>query len=52
MSAQATVIITGALAFFFLTKQIPTVQDEVPDLNFLWVPLLVRILTVTGRTGL
>ncbi|CAG11637.1 unnamed protein product, partial [Tetraodon nigroviridis] len=30
----------GVLAFFFLTKRIPAVEDEAPELNFLWVPLL------------
>uniref|UniRef100_H3DLA8 Choline transporter-like protein n=1 Tax=Tetraodon nigroviridis TaxID=99883 RepID=H3DLA8_TETNG len=32
--------VAGVLAFFFLTKRIPAVEDEAPELNFLWVPLL------------
>ncbi len=31
----------GVLAFFFFTRQIPVIQEEVPSLNYYWVPLLV-----------
>lgn len=37
--------VSGVLVFFFLTRQIPTVQEEVPNLNFHWVPILVRVKT-------
>lgn len=43
--ACVCVCVSGVLAFFFLTKQIPAVQEDVSDLNFLWVPLLVRVQT-------
>lgn len=32
----------GALAFFFFTRKIPIFQEEVPSLNYFWVPPLVR----------
>uniref|UniRef100_A0A8C8HAK0 Choline transporter-like protein n=1 Tax=Oncorhynchus tshawytscha TaxID=74940 RepID=A0A8C8HAK0_ONCTS len=32
----------GVLAFFFFTRKIPVIQEEVPSLNYYWVPLLVR----------
>ncbi|XP_051965281.1 choline transporter-like protein 5-B isoform X1 [Xyrauchen texanus] len=35
--------IVGALAFFFFTRQIPGIQEEVPSLNYYWVPLLTVI---------
>uniref|UniRef100_A0A673ME46 Choline transporter-like protein n=1 Tax=Sinocyclocheilus rhinocerous TaxID=307959 RepID=A0A673ME46_9TELE len=31
------------LAFFFFTRQIPVIQQEVPSLNYYWVPLLTVI---------
>ncbi|XP_061099495.1 choline transporter-like protein 5-A isoform X1 [Conger conger] len=33
----------GVLAFFFFTRKIPLVQQEVPELNYYWVPLLTVI---------
>ncbi|XP_062251967.1 choline transporter-like protein 5-B isoform X2 [Platichthys flesus] len=33
----------GVLAFFFFTHKIPAIQEEVPSLNYYWVP----VLTVT-----
>uniref|UniRef100_A0A8B9RH32 Choline transporter-like protein n=1 Tax=Astyanax mexicanus TaxID=7994 RepID=A0A8B9RH32_ASTMX len=33
----------GALAFFFFTRRIPVIQEEVPSLNYYWVPLLTVI---------
>uniref|UniRef100_A0A673MLH6 Choline transporter-like protein n=1 Tax=Sinocyclocheilus rhinocerous TaxID=307959 RepID=A0A673MLH6_9TELE len=33
----------GVLAFFFFTRQIPVIQQEVPSLNYYWVPLLTVI---------
>ncbi|XP_033873321.3 choline transporter-like protein 5 isoform X9 [Acipenser ruthenus] len=30
----------GVLAFFFFTHRIPVIQEEVPSLNYYWVPLL------------
>uniref|UniRef100_A0A671Q0B6 Choline transporter-like protein n=1 Tax=Sinocyclocheilus anshuiensis TaxID=1608454 RepID=A0A671Q0B6_9TELE len=33
----------GVLAFFFFTRQIPVIQEEVPSLNYYWVPLLTVI---------
>lgn len=32
----------GVLAFFFFTRKIPVIQEEVPSLNYFWVPPLVR----------
>uniref|UniRef100_A0A674D371 Choline transporter-like protein n=1 Tax=Salmo trutta TaxID=8032 RepID=A0A674D371_SALTR len=34
----------GVLAFFFFTRKIPVIQEEVPSLNYYWVPLLTVIL--------
>ncbi|KAF3698835.1 Choline transporter-like protein 5-A Solute carrier family 44 member 5-A [Channa argus] len=34
----------GVLAFFFLNKKIPGLQDEVPNINYYWVPLLTVVL--------
>ncbi|XP_035526816.1 choline transporter-like protein 5-B [Morone saxatilis] len=31
----------GVIAFFFFTRKIPVIQEEVPNLNYYWVPLLV-----------
>ncbi|XP_066547782.1 choline transporter-like protein 5-B isoform X2 [Amia ocellicauda] len=33
----------GVLAFFFFTRRIPVIQEEVPSLNYYWVPLLTVI---------
>ncbi|XP_073332474.1 choline transporter-like protein 5-B [Pagrus major] len=33
----------GVLAFFFFTHKIPVIQEEVPSLNYFWVPLLTVI---------
>ncbi|XP_035509862.1 choline transporter-like protein 5-B isoform X2 [Morone saxatilis] len=33
----------GVLAFFFFTRKIPVIQEEVPALNYCWVPLLTVI---------
>ncbi|XP_054458253.1 choline transporter-like protein 5-B [Anoplopoma fimbria] len=33
----------GVLAFFFFTRKIPIIQQEVPSLNYSWVPLLTVI---------
>ncbi|XP_062311188.1 choline transporter-like protein 5-A isoform X2 [Osmerus eperlanus] len=33
----------GVIAFLFFTKKIPIVQEEVPSLNFYWVPLLTVV---------
>ncbi|XP_033873282.3 choline transporter-like protein 5-B isoform X2 [Acipenser ruthenus] len=33
----------GVLAFFFFTHRIPVIQEEVPSLNYYWVPLLTVI---------
>ncbi|XP_076602032.1 choline transporter-like protein 5-A isoform X1 [Chaetodon auriga] len=30
----------GVIAFFFFTRKIPVMQEEVPNLNYYWVPLL------------
>uniref|UniRef100_A0A8D3DXN5 Choline transporter-like protein n=1 Tax=Scophthalmus maximus TaxID=52904 RepID=A0A8D3DXN5_SCOMX len=35
----------GVFAFFFFTRKIPVIQEEVPNLNYYWVPLLT---VVTG----
>uniref|UniRef100_A0A8C9SET2 Choline transporter-like protein n=1 Tax=Scleropages formosus TaxID=113540 RepID=A0A8C9SET2_SCLFO len=34
----------GALAFLFFTHKIPVIQEEVPSLNYYWVPLLTVTL--------
>lgn len=36
-------VFSGVVAFFFLTRKIPVIQEEVPNLNYYWVPLLVRV---------
>ncbi|XP_054874433.1 choline transporter-like protein 5-B isoform X2 [Amphiprion ocellaris] len=33
----------GVLAFFFFSRKIPVFQEEVPSLNYYWVPLLTVI---------
>ncbi|KAG9343298.1 hypothetical protein JZ751_014279 [Albula glossodonta] len=33
----------GVLAFFFFNRKIPVIQEEVPALNYYWVPLLTVI---------
>ncbi|CAI5639620.1 unnamed protein product [Oreochromis niloticus] len=33
----------GVLAFFFFSRKIPVFQEEVPSLNYIWVPLLTVI---------
>ncbi|XP_042337660.1 choline transporter-like protein 5-B isoform X4 [Plectropomus leopardus] len=33
----------GVLAFFSFTRKIPVIQEEVPSLNYYWVPLLTVI---------
>ncbi|XP_047199107.1 choline transporter-like protein 5-B isoform X2 [Hippoglossus stenolepis] len=33
----------GVLAFFFFTHKIPAIQEEVPSLNYYWVPVLTVI---------
>ncbi|XP_026161112.1 choline transporter-like protein 5-B isoform X2 [Mastacembelus armatus] len=33
----------GVLAFMFFTKKIPVIQEEVPSLNYYWVPLVTVI---------
>lgn len=33
----------GILAFFFFSRKIPVFQEEVPSLNYIWVPLLTVI---------
>lgn len=33
----------GVLAFFFFTRKIPVIQEEVPSLNYSWVPLVTVI---------
>lgn len=44
------VIDSGVLGFF-LSRNILYVQ-EVPDLNFYWVPLLVSIVSTSALTGI
>ncbi|XP_034558101.1 choline transporter-like protein 5-A isoform X1 [Notolabrus celidotus] len=34
----------GVVAFFFFTKKIPVFQEEVPELNCYWVPLLTVVI--------
>ncbi|KAG7514794.1 choline transporter 5 isoform X2 [Solea senegalensis] len=33
----------GALAFCFFTRKIPAIQEEVPSLNYYWVPIVTLI---------
>uniref|UniRef100_A0A665UEB6 Choline transporter-like protein n=1 Tax=Echeneis naucrates TaxID=173247 RepID=A0A665UEB6_ECHNA len=32
----------SVFAFLFFTKRLPLIQEEVPNLNYYWIPLLVR----------
>ncbi|XP_059201272.1 choline transporter-like protein 5-A [Centropristis striata] len=34
----------GVIAFCFFTQKIPVIQEEVPDLNYYWVPLLTVVI--------
>uniref|UniRef100_A0A671UTG1 Choline transporter-like protein n=1 Tax=Sparus aurata TaxID=8175 RepID=A0A671UTG1_SPAAU len=34
----------GVVAFFFFTSKIPVIQEEVPNLNYYWVPLLTVVI--------
>uniref|UniRef100_A0A8C2WQP6 Choline transporter-like protein n=1 Tax=Cyclopterus lumpus TaxID=8103 RepID=A0A8C2WQP6_CYCLU len=34
----------GVLAFFFFTYKLPVIQEEVPSLNYIWVPLVTGIV--------
>ncbi|GLD70839.1 choline transporter-like protein 5-A, partial [Lates japonicus] len=34
----------GLFAFFLFTRKIPVIQDEVPNLNYYWVPLLTVVI--------
>uniref|UniRef100_A0A3B4TIB6 Choline transporter-like protein n=1 Tax=Seriola dumerili TaxID=41447 RepID=A0A3B4TIB6_SERDU len=34
----------GVFAFFFFTKKIPVIQEEVPNLNYYWVPMLTVVI--------
>uniref|UniRef100_A0A8P4G8C2 Choline transporter-like protein n=1 Tax=Dicentrarchus labrax TaxID=13489 RepID=A0A8P4G8C2_DICLA len=34
----------GVIAFFFFTRKIPVIQEEVPNLNYYWVPLLTVVI--------
>ncbi|XP_037642162.1 choline transporter-like protein 5-A [Sebastes umbrosus] len=34
----------GVVAFFFFTRKIPVIQEEVPNLNYYWVPLLTVVI--------
>ncbi|XP_070830724.1 choline transporter-like protein 5-A [Chaetodon trifascialis] len=34
----------GVIAFFFFTRKIPVMQEEVPNLNYYWVPLLTVMI--------
>ncbi|XP_040910970.1 choline transporter-like protein 5-A isoform X3 [Toxotes jaculatrix] len=34
----------GVLAFLFFTRKIPVIQEEVPNLNYYWVPLLTVVI--------
>ncbi|KAF7643476.1 hypothetical protein LDENG_00238710, partial [Lucifuga dentata] len=34
----------GVVAFFFFTRKISIMQDEVPDLNYYWLPLLTVVI--------
>ncbi|XP_027134957.1 choline transporter-like protein 5-A [Larimichthys crocea] len=34
----------GVVTFFFFTRKIPIIQEEVPDLNYYWVPLLTVVI--------
>ncbi|XP_054870358.1 choline transporter-like protein 5-A isoform X2 [Amphiprion ocellaris] len=34
----------GVVAFFFFTNKIPVIQEEVPSLNYYWVPILTVVI--------
>ncbi|XP_071347435.1 choline transporter-like protein 5-A isoform X2 [Trachinotus anak] len=34
----------GVFAFLFFTKKIPVIQEEIPNLNYYWVPLLTVVI--------
>uniref|UniRef100_A0A4W6BNU2 Choline transporter-like protein n=1 Tax=Lates calcarifer TaxID=8187 RepID=A0A4W6BNU2_LATCA len=34
----------GLFAFFLFTRKIPVIQDEVPNLNYYWIPLLTVVI--------
>ncbi|KAM6920116.1 choline transporter-like protein 5-A [Lycodopsis pacificus] len=34
----------GVIAYLFFTRRIPVIQDEVPNLNYYWVPLLTVVV--------
>ncbi|XP_062284609.1 choline transporter-like protein 5-A [Scomber scombrus] len=34
----------GAIAFLFFTREIPVIQEEVPNLNYYWIPLLTVVI--------
>ncbi|XP_070701125.1 choline transporter-like protein 5-A [Pempheris klunzingeri] len=34
----------GVVAFFFFTRKIPVIQEDVPNLNYYWVPLLTVVI--------
>ncbi|XP_041658402.1 choline transporter-like protein 5-A [Cheilinus undulatus] len=34
----------GVVGFLFFTRRIPVLQDEVPELNYYWVPLLTMVI--------
>uniref|UniRef100_A0A8C9Z176 Choline transporter-like protein n=1 Tax=Sander lucioperca TaxID=283035 RepID=A0A8C9Z176_SANLU len=34
----------GVVAFFFFTRKIPVIQEEEPNLNYYWVPLLTVVM--------
>ncbi|XP_056149859.1 choline transporter-like protein 5-A [Lampris incognitus] len=34
----------GVMAFFFFTRKIPIIQEEVPTLNYYWFPLLTVVV--------
>uniref|UniRef100_A0A669DBV9 Choline transporter-like protein n=1 Tax=Oreochromis niloticus TaxID=8128 RepID=A0A669DBV9_ORENI len=42
-SIRFLLFFSGVLAFFFFSRKIPVFQEEVPSLNYIWVPLLTVI---------
>uniref|UniRef100_A0A3Q1B658 Choline transporter-like protein n=1 Tax=Amphiprion ocellaris TaxID=80972 RepID=A0A3Q1B658_AMPOC len=38
------VFVSGVVAFFFFTNKIPVIQEEVPSLNYYWVPILTVVI--------
>ncbi|XP_041804651.1 choline transporter-like protein 5-A [Chelmon rostratus] len=34
----------GVVAFFFFTRKIPVIQEDVPNLNYYWVPILTVVI--------